>query len=302
MPCHRIASSAEEALRSRLAQREQRIAELAAALDALQSRAAERRRQSSQFADGQCRDMRDAAARAESLIQRLSESGSSSTTQTRKASQGTVQASNANSSRTEGNQGSASPATEPLEATSAGQQPDKSQSQAAEAQLSSQPAPSSAVQAESQGQAGVTEARTVDTTATPEADGHETRSDMAPVSGEAAMPAFSSALEESNGAYKAGISTGMLRLAEDAEDLRLELAQRTAEAKGLQSRVDHLMACQDAHERTEAAQAAQLAEQTEANFCVFYTCCTFPLAGSPAPPAACSTDHVPLPCTGLMPC
>ena len=279
------------------------MAELAAALDALQSRAAERRQQSSQFADGQCRDMRDAAARAEPLIQCLSESGSSSNTQTRKASRGTVQASNANSRCTEGNQGSASPATGPLEATSPGQQPDKSQPQAAEAQLSSQPTPSSPVQAESQGQAGfVTEARTVDTTATPEADGHETHSDMAPVSGEAAMPAFSSALEGSNGAYKAGISTGMLRLAEDAEDLRLELAQRTAEAKGLQSRVDHLMACQDEHERTEAAQATELAEQTEASFCVFHTCCTIPLAGSSAPPAASSTDHVLLPCTGLMPC
>ena len=278
------------------------MAELAAALDALQSRAAERRRRSSQFADGQCRDMRNAAARAEPLIQRLSDCGAPSNIQTRKASWDTVQASNANSSRTEGNQGSTSPATGALEATSKGQQPYESQTQAAEAQFSSQPTPSAAAEAESLGQAGVTEARTVDTTATPEADGHETHSDMAPVSGEAAMPAVSSALEGSNGAYKAGISTSMLRLAEDADDLRLKLAQRTAEAKGLQSRVDHLMACQDEHECTEAAQAAQLAEQNEASFCLFYTSRTSPFAGSPARPAIGSTGHVPLPCTGLMPC
>ena len=64
-------------------------------------------------------------------------------------------------------------------------------------------------------------------------------------------------------AYRADVSARMLQLAEQAEDLRMELAQRSAEARGLQGRVDHLMACQGEHERTEALQAAQLAEQAE---------------------------------------
>ena len=65
------------------------------------------------------------------------------------------------------------------------------------------------------------------------------------------------------GGYDVGISAHTLRLAEEAEDLRLELAQRTAQAAGLQSRVDHLMACQGEHEQTETSQAAQLAAQNE---------------------------------------
>ena len=80
----------------------------------------------------------------------------------------------------------------------------------------------------------------------------------------AAAPGVPAAVpHDSRGACDLGVSAHTLRLAEEAEDLRLELAQRMAQAVGLQSRVDHLMACQSEHDSTEASQTAQLAAQSE---------------------------------------
>ena len=79
----------------------------------------------------------------------------------------------------------------------------------------------------------------------------------------AGLKSLTSAPGGSRRAYHMGVSAHTLQLAEEAEDLRLELAHRTAEARGLRSRVDHLMACQSEHENTEASQASQLAEQSE---------------------------------------
>ena len=86
--------------------------------------------------------------------------------------------------------------------------------------------------------------------------------DLQPTPATASSMLMSAPLD-SGRAHGLGVSAHALRLAEDAEDLRLELAQRSAQAAGLQSRVDHLMACQGEHERTVASQAAQLAAQTE---------------------------------------
>ena len=254
--CHRIASKAEEALRARLAQREHRMSELSAALADMQSRAAEAMCVSSHSADEQCRQMVDAATRAEPLLKRLSNEGVLTSADTCRDPQHNVLASETTSRMAEADQ--------MLGASSDAQHDDSSLKQ--EAQRIDEPQPQVAAEASLRCLDASTESSEPDTTS------RITMQESSPLretsqSTEAAGPrSLTSAPGGSRSAHHVGVSAHTLQLAEEAEDLRLELAHRTAEARGLQSRVDHLMACQSEHENTEASQASQLAEQSEVSY------------------------------------
>ncbi len=268
--CCRIASSAEEALRARLAQREQRMAELSAALGSMQTRAAEDRRRSSQSADEQCRSMTEAATRAEPLLKRLSEAGSLASADIGRATQISAPELAGPASSADDSQAQVAYSEAACDALDAEQGGIESL-QTHEAQQ----APGICLHdtAGERGQSVSASADSADPAATASGQGmsamqsalqRSSRESMEP-SAAAAAPSTLLSAPGDNGrrGNDVGVSTHTLRLAEEAEDLRLELAQRTAQAAGLQSWVDHLMACQGEHEQTEASQAAQLAAQSE---------------------------------------
>ena len=263
--CCRIASSAEEALRARLAQREQRLAELSAALGSMQSRAAEGRRRSSRSADEQCRSMAEAAARAQPLLKRLSEAGSLASIDTSQAPETTAPALAGPVSSADDSQGQAACSEAACDGPDADQGGTESL-QTQEAQQAPEPCLHDTARASQQLLSAPAESADPAATASDEGvSGMQPGSKSMQLPPSAAAPSMplSAPGGDGRGVYDVGVSAHALRLAEDAEDLRLELGQRTAQATGLQSRVDHLMACQTEHERTEASQAAQLAAQSE---------------------------------------
>lgn len=255
--CCRIASSAEDTLRARLAQREQRLAKLSGALGSMQSRAAEDRRRSSRAADEQCRHMREAATTAEPLLKRLSEDGAINSAPVGPASRAGDSHAQAASSQAVAVHGTKvehgdSSSVHKLESE---RDPESCQTDTAGASqhcVGAVTEPADPAAAASQECASAIQ---------PDLQ-KPSRGSLQPAA-VAAPGVLTSVPHDSRGACDLGISTQQLRLAEDAEDLRLELAQRMAQAAGLQSRVDHLMACQSEHESTKASQAAQLAAQSE---------------------------------------
>lgn len=252
----RIASNAEEALRARLAQREHRLGELSAALVNMQSRAAEGMCVSSHSADEQCRQMIDAATRAEPLLKRLSNEGVLTSADTCRDPPHYVLASETTRRKAEADQ---------MRGASADAQHDNS-SREQEAQHTNEPGPHVAAEASTRRLDASTESSQPDTTSRITMQESDLTAPLREIlqSTEADGPRrLTSAPGGSKSVHHMGVSAHTLQLAEEAEDLRLELAHRAAEAKGLQSRVDHLMACQSEHENTEASQASQLAEQSE---------------------------------------
>ncbi len=264
----RIAGTAEEALRARLAQREQRLAELASALGSMQTRAAETRRRSSQSADEQCRSMMEAATRAQPLLHQLSEDGATAVICRRREAPDSAPASGGPAGSEENCQARAARSNPACDGPEA-EQRDKAHLQ--EQELQPEPEVCQHDTAEVDQQVPSAPAEPSDTAATAPDEGTSgvqpgfQRPSRESMQTAAAAPIMLLSVPGGNGrgGYDVGVSAQALRLAEDAEDLRLELAQRTAQAAGLQSRVDHLMACQSEHERSEASQAAQLAAQSE---------------------------------------
>ena len=280
----RIASSAEETLRARLAQREQRLAELSAALGSMQSRAAEGRRRSSHSADERCQSMMEAAARAEPLLRRLSGDGRNTGADPSSAAQRSVLPLGGPASGADN--GQAGTACSDL----ACDDPEDQGDSACPRDQEAQPAPDICQHdnaGANQQLLGATD-EPGDHACTLSEEGargvqpglQRPPQESLQLTAAAGPSTVLSASDEGRGTHGLGVSGHAMRLAEDAEDLRLELAQRTAQAAGLQSRVDHLMACLNEHELTGTSQAAQLAAQSKVSIVYIYGCvCMFHMEG-----------------------
>ena len=248
-------------MRARLAQREQRLAGLTATLAALYSQEAEERHVYIRLADEQCRHMLDASQHAEPFLRRGSDEDPVSFPGAQAAAVGSSVAVEAIGQSTLSKEEGDICETPAIGMRAIPEQEGK-QRRTTEASVAEEPAPDGGHAAVSCSQAEPAAATGASTLQLPNDERPQEGAERLPepTSSSAAWPALEASSDSS---HSAGAGARMLRLAEEAEDLRLELAQRTAEARGLQARLEHLTACQEEHEQAHASQAALLATRAE---------------------------------------
>ena len=248
-------------MRARLAQREQRLAELSATLAALYSREAEERHGFIRSAGEQCHQMLDASQKAEPFLRRGSDEDAVSFPGAQAAAVGSPVAHEAAGQSTLSKEGGDISETPAIGMRAIPEQ-EGEQRHTTEASVAAEPAPDRGHAAVSCSQAEPAAALGASIQQLPNDERPQEGAERLPepASSSAAWPALDASSDSS---HSAGAGARMLRLAEEAEDLRLELAQRTAEARGLQARLEHLTACQEEHEQAHASQAALLATRAE---------------------------------------
>ena len=248
-------------MRARLAQREQRLAELSATLAALYSREAEERHIFLSSADEQSREMLDASQNAEPFLRRGSDEDAVSFPGAQAAAVGSPVAHDAVGQSMLNREGGKISETPAIGMRAIPEQ-EVMQGRNTEASAAAEPAPDG-------GHAAVSCSKPEPAPAAPGASTLQLPGNEGLWGGAERLPEPASVdsarppLAASSSSSRAGASARMLQLAEEAEDARLELAQRTAEARGLQARLEHLTACQADHEQAHASQAALLASRAE---------------------------------------
>ena len=272
----RLAGNAEEVLRARLAQREQRLAELSATVAALHSRAAEERDVSSREAEEQCCQMLSASQKAEPFLRYVSEGDAVSFPKAQAAAPGNPVV-HAEFQSASGKGGGDTVEPSGMRRQSGGDCAPQEQESEHERRIETSAAEELAPD---RGHATAVSCSMTEAAAAPGSSRRQLPNNEGPQLPESASSgAVKPSLSENSSSHRMGVSMCTLQLAEEAEDLRLELAQRTAEAQGLQARLEHLTACQEEHEQSYASQAAQLATQAKVSGSCILCACSLSLGG-----------------------